>query len=286
MIYFYKREAFVMDANQAEQVMNGLEIGLRGGKLKYNSSSIYQSQIDGIKATWPDKHRTFMRDLVVKSGPEPGPAVIRKALERTLAESLATDRASLRNTFVQTEMKAISSDLCLSMLFRVAPDVSPNPGPRKFGKVMVATRTLGETNPRRVIVKKVDVETADVFVFFLFNSELMRSWAIGWMGKSDILALPAGNKTTDPENCPWSQMCHHGSIENARPMFELLQKEGVSECCEGVMFERLPDFDEVPIKTRTQMEEYMNGRASSADEFWQAIGINPTSKTTEEKPKF
>lgn len=286
MIYFYKRQASVMDANQAEQVMNGLEVGLRSGTFKYNSSTIYQSQIDGIKVTWPEKHRSFMRDIVLKAGPDPGPSVIRKALDRTLAESLAADRATLRNTSVQTEMKAISADLCLSMIFRVAPDVSPNPGPRKFGKLLVATRTLGETNPRRVIVKKVDAESADVFLFFLFNSELMRSWALGWMSKADVAALPIGNKILDPENCPWAPSCHHGSIENARPMSELIQGEGIRELCEGVTFERLPDFDDVPIKTRTQMEEYMNGRASSADEFWQVIGIPNPSENSKKEPHF
>ena len=89
MIYFYKRKAAVMDANQAEQVMNGLELGLRAGKIKYNSAKIYQSQIEGIKAEWPEQHRGFMRSLVTKSGVESGPGIIRQALERTLVESVA-----------------------------------------------------------------------------------------------------------------------------------------------------------------------------------------------------
>jgi hypothetical protein len=220
-----------------------------------------------------------MRDLVAKSGSEPGPAIIRQALNRTLSESLAHSRSLLRNTSVQTEMKAISSDLCLSMLFRMAPDASASGGRRKYGNRMVITRTLGEYNPKRVIVKRTDLESADTFVFFIYNSELMRSWAVGWMRKEDVALLPCGDKTTDPDNCQWASPCHHGDISVLRPMSELIESEGISELCEGILFERVPDIDEVPVKTRTQMEEYMNGRESSADEFWQVLGLkNPSAR--------
>jgi len=279
MIYFYKRKAEVMDADRAELVMDSLEAALRAGSFKYNSSSIYQSQIEGIKASWPEQHRKFMRDLVTKSGSEPGPAVIRHAMNRTLSESLAQSRALLRNTSVQTEMKAISSDLCLSMLFRMAPDAGVSGGRRKYGSRMIITRTLGEYNPKRVIVKKADLESADTFVFFLYNSELMRSWAVGWMSRNDVSSLPCGDKSNDPENCPWAAPCHHGVISGLKPMFELVESEGIHELCGGVMFERVPDVDDIPVKTRTQMEEYMNGRESSADEFWQVLGLkNPSAR--------
>lgn len=279
MIYFYKRGADVMDVDRVEQVMTSLEMALRTGGFEYNSSPILQSQIEDIKASWPDEHRSYMRGLVSKEGPQPGPATIRRAMDRTLMESVANARATLRNTSPQTEMKAISADLCLSMLYRVAPDAGPSGGKRKFGNVMVATRTLGEFNPRRVIVKQSDVDSADRFIFFIYNSELCRSWAVGWMTKDEVRSLPCGNKLTNPKECSWSSTCHYGSVESLRPMSELLRADSIAKPSEGVLMESVPDMDEVPVKTKAQMEEYMNGRESSADEFWQALGMdNPAGK--------
>jgi len=279
MIYFYKQGTHIMDADQAEEAMKNLEASLRKGTFKYKADSVFQSQIDDIKKSWPEEHRSYMRGLVSKEGPEPSPPAIRRAMDRTLMESVAHSRATLRNTSVQTEMKAISADLCLSMLYRVAPDASPSGGRRKFGNVMVITRTLGEFNPRRVIVKQSDAGSADRFVFFVYNSELCRSWAVGWMTRYDVEKMPCGNKLTNPMECSWSATCHYGSVEKLRPMSELLHMDFVMEPCEGVLMESVPDMDDVPVKTKTQMEEYMNGRESSADEFWQALGMdNPAGK--------
>ena len=279
-LYKFQDRMTSMNPAQFLETILRIEGGMRTGEFSYSPPTVYQQQVEQIKATWPEELKAALRKRAseLANGQPMSHQFLRRAMIDLLLEVVAPTRSKANSSPVERENESAMSDFCLSMLFRVPPDISPIGGPRKFGQTTLSVRTCWGWNADKLIVKCAEADKADVFLLALHNSAAKKSWLVGWIERQGLVLAKRGNKITNPDECMWPTMSYYVPLASLRPMADFLRVQGIKELQEGLLFEIVPRLYDLPILQRAKLEEFINQAEDNVDDFYRVLGLKPEPK--------
>jgi hypothetical protein len=294
LLYKYSDKNGVKIGNMSDQeiidVMLRVEKAERTGGFQYAADEVPASQIEEMKA-WPDEVKNFARDVakeVKAKHPEFSKTRLqREAMAGTL-KMIAAKRASGKGSLaLAAEIKTAAADVALSALFKKAPDVSDSYKPRKM---MAGKEHTFLVKPSDKMVKLVvncdQIDQADVYVLSLYNEQLNRAWLLGYATKNDLKAAKKGNRTTSPEECLWSKMSYYMLPSELKPMSAMIKTLGLTDIPEGVLFEKMPSHESIPLPSRASVSTLTDAPAVKDDvDMDELLGLKPSKKPAEAKPE-
>jgi hypothetical protein len=213
---FYKLNGKLtrLSEHGVEDAMLATERAARGGDFSYQPALVYQTQIDGIKAEWPDDLKQLVRTKAAEfaEGRAVTADAVRRAINYVVMEVVVPRRATTRalawpssqdgmQRAAETESKIASADLVISAIMGIAPCVADTVGPRATKTGLVIART--SRAPGQLVVRTTDAGEADAFFLCHYIPVLRRSWLVGWITKAELSKSEHGNSTTDPDRFPW-----------------------------------------------------------------------------------
>jgi hypothetical protein len=272
-----------MDDHGVLEAMLRTERESRTGEFSYPPSLVYQSQIDGIKADWPDDLKQLVKAKAAEfSAGQPVTAgAVRRAVEDVIMGVVVPRRANARTAAspeakaraIETEAKIASADLAISALMGVAPCVATAVSPRKTKMGMAVTRTSWERVPG-LIVKTTEVKDADVFFLCHYIPAIRRSWLVGWSTRGEVALSECGSSVTDSSRFPWKIMSHFMDAHKLRPMSAALKALGLKDVPDGVLLESTPKMDDVPWATAGDVESFLTTNEQSGKDFYAILGMD------------
>lgn len=254
--YRYDGKLVQLEESHVAEILGRIETSLRGGKISYVPDGLCQGQIADIKNKWPDTLRHFLKEKAIEiaGSSKPNPMDVKKAA-CAIIDNECRKRASQveehrRASALAYQFKIASSDMALSMLFSKAPSICPK-FPRIFdtqlGEIPVSIQV--SERPVRLVIETTVVRQSMIFLSGIYLPMERKTYITGWAGQKQVMAAPVGNNATDPDNCSWKRSAHYIEFEDLKPMAELLDKMGIKEVTERLLFETVPDKNSLPLLT-------------------------------------
>jgi hypothetical protein len=282
-LFKYKNSIGNMTDQQLLEAFASAEKQLRGSAFKYSNLAYFPSQFEEMKG-WPEEAKEFARKASKEiQGQHSKDKLLRISAERTMLDYVAPKRAAGKESIMlQYEKKVAAAELAVATLFRRAPSVEAPYAAREYVAGKPAIKVKPSTKLGKLVVNCDEIDNADVYVYCLYNEQLQRAWLVGYATKAD-LKKKRGNRTIDPENCPWAKLSYYVSPEEIKPMKNLLQHYGVSEVPEGVLLEQYPEASSVPLPSKINVELLTPGDSTDKVDLDELLGLKKEPK--KEAPK-
>ncbi len=275
MNYRYRNEIKSISETEVELILNNYELSLRTGKFNYNTNIPSMDQLRVFVSGWKKGYLDAMKEKSKELGiegkiPASGAKkIIFKVLDTVIAQNLSNNTAYIDNV---ARLLVCEAALCFLFGINAQNDVTNGIVVVNNKKIAIKTATrLGE-----IIVNTESVEKADYYLYCIVNKELSKPSFIGWGTKELIKNAPKGNRITDPNNCNWANMSYHLNYSNLRPMTEFLTEFNVQNVMSGILFEQIPDSNEIPNPHVINVQAVQGISAQEAREKWlKSMGITP-----------
>jgi len=148
-------------------------------------------------------------------------------------------------------------------------------------KMIAAKRASGKGS----LALAAEIKTAAA-VLSLYNEQLNRAWLLGYATKNDLKAAKKGNRTTSPEECLWSKMSYYMLPSELKPMSAMIKTLGLTDIPEGVLFEKMPSHESIPLPSRASVSTLTDAPAVKDDvDMDELLGLKPSKKPAEAKPE-
>lgn len=265
-IYSHKNQIVSLTADQVAAIVLAGEKQVRTDKFKYTEQQAFNSQVEEIKAKWPDAYKEAIRNKareLAGAGNPITPTIIRKALI-AFGDILAADRAKTSGKQLDSEQRYISAEIALASLFRRAPDAGASAlFSKKYqenGKLM---RVKPAVKPKNLVVNISEAsapDSPDVYVLAVFVEELHASVLLGYATKEDLIKAKTENLAFQ---IPLAQL---------RPMSALYTECGLTEIPGGLSFESVPVIEQIPIPERN-LQDMKKGQTKDEFDFFASIGL-------------
>lgn len=282
-LFKYKNSIGHMTDQQLLDAFTAAEKELRGQTFKYSSLAFFPNQFEEMKG-WPEEAKEFARKASKEiQGQHPKDKLLRMSAERTMLDYVAAKRAAGKESvMLQFEKKAAAAELALATLFKRAPSVEAPYSSRTYADGKPTILVKPSTKLGKLVVNCDEIDKADVYVYCLYNEQLKRAWLVGYATKSD-LKKKRGNRTIDPENCPWAKLSFYVCQDEIKPMKNLLQHYGLTEIPEGVLLETCPQAENVPLPSKINVELLTPGESTDKVDLDELLGLKKEPK--QEAPK-
>jgi hypothetical protein len=245
MDYKYHNQIVTLDEYHLERAISEEEKRHRNGTFKYGPLALTQAHASQIKQSWPPDR---IQEMLAKAKDIKEEAKDRKAY-LALHEFLT-------KTITQPDTPACkfaAIDLAFSMLTSLATGLKFDARSNWVERIIQGKRYRLRPSERfaKMIVREDQVKGADVYIFGLYKEEMRRCWMLGWASQEDMISGKRGNKNLD-ENLRWDEMCYYKSVEELRPMADLVRQMGIEVIPEGVLFEAVPTEASIPSCDKTK----------------------------------
>lgn len=297
MMYHHKGALVRLGRDAILKSLAETEAKLRTGKFAYTEQQVFQSQVKEIQTVWPEAPRDFMRQIVkgmTPTGQNISPATIRTALYQTFENFICPKRAEVSQSKPEYQFREACADIAMSTLFRRAPsgDLTPIQQVRRYTDNGRLIKIKLSSAPLRLVVNCDELEKsdgtekpgcADLYVQAYFCPALKSAMLLGYAYKADVRAASKGNKHTDNANCAWDKMAYHMPMAKLRPMADFLaqdldSKAGIKEFPQGIVFERVPAPEDLPVLGKRDIQNYGKGESPETFDFLASCGITSAKK--------
>lgn len=301
-IYSYKGEMKTLTPDKIVEIIGGYEKSLRTDKFKYMPDKASFAQAAEIKANWPTPlFELFKQRAKEFAGNQPVTASnIRKAI-LAVGRHIALERSKISNLTYETELRLAFGEIGIASIFQRAPESAINNIPTsrtyQLGGKLIRVKTA--VAPKKLVVNvgellskegEIVANSPEIYVVSLHNDAVESSILLGYALREDVIKQKKGDKTTDPDNCPWKDMAFYMPIESLRPMSEFYSSchPPLAEIPGGLAFESVPKLSELPIPLKKEVQDMTKGEDVEAFDFEASIGIvkaAPKEQPKAEQPK-
>lgn len=240
MLYKYHNQFITLDEHHLLRAIDEEEKRHRNGTFKYRPLAISDPQIAQLKQTWPpDK----LKEMAAKAKDISDSSKERRAY-LALREFLTTVVAPTGTP----ASKYAAIDLAFSMLTNMAPGFRFDAKNNFVERIVQGKRYRLRPSERfaKMIVREELVKEADFYIFGLFSETVHQCWMLGWSSQEDMINGKRGNWNLD-QNLNWPEMSYYKSVDELRPMSELVRQMGIEMVPDGVIFESVPTQSSIPL---------------------------------------
>jgi len=282
-LYSYKGQLVALSSEDVVKAISAHEKSLRTDKFTYVDQQAFQSQVDEIKASWPEAMRHFVRDRAKEISGQ-GPVTLTAVRRAILAtcEFIAQERARLNtSTTEDMELRLLTAETNLATIFRRAPDPAVAPcsiaSARRYQENGKLIRIRPSVAPRNLVVNIPEIESADIYVQSMYVEAARRSILLGYVTKDDLKKAKAIEKI-DADTPDWKKKAYSVPLAGLRPMAELYKECGLTEIPISLAMESVPNVANIPILAPKALQSMNKGQSKDEFDFDASVGIKTTPK--------